>query len=159
VVASPEAGTLRDSTVATGADGTAALRWTLGRAAGPQRMTLRVEGIEKPLHVTAAARPGRPANVELAPHGAGAGSAHWKGGSVTATVTDVYGNPVPDVPVAFRTKTGTVAPARIASDAKGRAQARWSLSRTAAEQSLVASVKDGEVKATLKVDGTRKRGG
>jgi adhesin/invasin len=157
VSAHVEGGTLADSVLTTDSGGTAAVRWTLGRTAGAQHMTIRVDGIETPLHVAATARPGRPANVELAPRGGG--GSRWKGGPVTATVTDVYGNPVPDVPVVFRTKAGSVSPSRVASDDKGQASARWSPSRTAAEPSLVASVRDGEVKATLTVEGSKKRGG
>ena len=40
-------------------------------------------------------------------------------------VTDVYGNPVPDVKVGFTATSGVVTPARAVSDSKGRAAVAW----------------------------------
>jgi len=70
---------------------------------------------------------------------------------VVATVTDSYGNPVADAIVSFTAKSGSVAPARIATDAKGRAKTQWTLGRSGGEQAVVAVVKGHDVRGTLTV--------
>lgn len=149
VVVAPNAGTVEDSVLATDSAGTAKVRWTLGRAAGAQHLVVRVHGLEKPLRVSATARAGRPANVLLAPGGK---SDSFHGGTVTATVTDVYGNAVPDAALTFRAKSGTAAPARVATDAKGRAETRWTLKRGAGTQTLTVSIKGSDVTGSLSAD-------
>jgi hypothetical protein len=62
-----------------------------------------------------------------------------------AVVTDVYGNPVPDVRVNFSVKSGTVTPARAVSDAKGRASLVWKLGSKSGEQTLTGVVRGTDV--------------
>jgi hypothetical protein len=75
-------------------------------------------------------------------------SANGKRKQLNALVTDVYGNPVPDTPVSFSTKWGSVSPARAVSDAKGRVPLTWTLGTTPGEQTLVGSVRGANVSGT-----------
>jgi hypothetical protein len=60
-------------------------------------------------------------------------------------VTDVYGNPVPDVRVNFTVKSGIVTPARAVSDANGRAALTWKLGVKPGEQTLTGTVRGTDV--------------
>ncbi|HXF01522.1 MAG TPA: Ig-like domain-containing protein, partial [Arthrobacter sp.] len=115
--------------------------------AGLHRMTARVEGIERPIEVAARARPAAPANlafVEPKP-----GTANRAIQSLDADLTDAYGNPVADKPVVFSTRFGTVSPARVMTDARGRAHTRWTPGSKVGERTLVAAVKGTEARATF----------
>jgi hypothetical protein len=68
-----------------------------------------------------------------------------KGKRLLAVVTDVYGNPVPDVRVNFSVKSGTVSPARAVSDAKGRAALTWKVGSKLGEQTLTGVVRGTDV--------------
>lgn len=56
----PGAGTVDDSVLTTAADGRATFRWTLGAAAGEQRLVLRLAGTAASVQVTATSRPAPP---------------------------------------------------------------------------------------------------
>ena len=63
----PAAGSVEDSVLITGPDGRAAVRWTLGAAAGEQRLALRLAGTAASVQVTATSRapvPVAPARVK-----------------------------------------------------------------------------------------------
>lgn len=143
----PAAGEVRDSIVTADSVGRALVAWTLGRKAGTQRLTARVEGVERPIEISARARPARPANlafVELKP-----GTEKRAVKSLDVDLTDGYGNPVPDQPVVFSTKFGSVSPARVMTDAKGRAHTRWTPATKDGKRTLSAAVKGTEAKASL----------
>src|SRR5215208_1962210 len=151
VALAPSAGSVADSTAETDSLGIARVWWTLGRAAGPQKLTARVRGIASPVVVTAVARPRAAANLELAgaPDSAAAGRALAK--PVTITVTDAYGNPVADARVRFTADAGGSATARtLMTDERGRATTRWTLGRSTAEQSPAAEV-NAEARGTVRV--------
>ena len=59
----PAAGKLADSSIVTDSAGQAKVLWTLGRAAGLQRMAIRLAGDTAETEATALARPGKPAKV------------------------------------------------------------------------------------------------
>jgi hypothetical protein len=110
-------------------------------------MAARVEGIERPVEISARARPAAPANlafVEPKP-----GTANRAVQSLDADLTDAYGNAVADQPVVFSTKFGSVSPARVMTDARGRAHTRWTPGTKTGERSLVAVVKGTEARATF----------
>jgi hypothetical protein len=119
--------------------GRVSLHWTLGRESGPQRLELRT-GEGMPALVSARAHPLEAANVVPggAPRSARAGRA--LPGPVVFTVTDAYGNPIPDVQVVFAATSGSVVPARVMTDAMGRASTRWTLGSPPGEQALRATV-------------------
>ena len=138
---------MTDSIVTTDSTGRALVAWTLGRKAGTQRLTARVEGVERSIEISARARPARPANlafVELKP-----GTEKRAVQSLDVDLTDGYGNPVADQPVVFSTKFGNVSPARVMTDAKGRAHTRWTPATKDGRRTLSAAVKGTEAKASL----------
>jgi hypothetical protein len=79
--------------------------------------------------------------------------AHAKGKHLFALVTDVYGNPVPDVKVNFSARSGTVTPARAATDARGRATVTWVPGAKTGEQRLVGVVRSTDVKGEYSMGG------
>jgi hypothetical protein len=127
----------------------------LGTAAGVQRLLVRPEGAAQAVVVTATARPRSPANIEFvrAPSEGTAGRAPAQ--PVRVVVTDAYGNAVPDVPVLFESRDGTVTPRLRMTDARGRASARWVLGRAARAQAVVASVPRTTARGELTVEAHR----
>jgi hypothetical protein len=143
----PMHGSVDDSVPTTDSTGRVLVSWTLGRTAGLHRMTARVEGAERPVEISARARPAPPANlafVEPKP-----GTANRAVQSLDADLTDAYGNPVADQPVVFSTKSGNVSPARVMTDARGRAHTRWTPGSKVGERTLLAVVKGTEARATF----------
>jgi hypothetical protein len=138
--------------------GRVSLRWTLGREAGPQLLELRT-GEGMPARVSARAHPLDPANVVPggAPHSARAGRA--LPGPVVFTVTDAYGNAIPDVQVVFAATAGSVVPARVMTDANGRASTRWTLGSQSGEQALRATVRETAVRDSVVVRALRRTAG
>jgi hypothetical protein len=143
----PVHGSVDDSVPTTDSTGRVLVSWTLGRSAGLHRMTARVEGVERPVEISARARPAAPANlafVEPKP-----GTANRAVQSLDADLTDAYGNPVADQAVVFSTKSGNVSPARVMTDARGRAHTRWTPGSKVGERTLLAVVKGSEARATF----------
>jgi hypothetical protein len=66
-------------------------------------------------------------------------------------VTDEYGNAVRGATVTFKASAGTLSPARVTTDDKGRARTRWTLGRESVEQSLTGRVSGSGASATLAV--------
>jgi hypothetical protein len=151
------AGSLADSSVSTDSTGSAAVRWHLGRDMGSCTLSARVTGKDHtaPAVVTAKANPGAPETLTLDASSA-KGKTHALERSIIAIVKDVYGNPIPDAPLKFTTKTGAVSPASAVSDAKGRAKVTWTLSAKPIEHLLTASVRGSDLKETLRVEHPRK---
>jgi adhesin/invasin len=147
VTLAPAAGTVGDSVVMTDSTGRAAVSWTLGRAAGVQHLIVRVEGIERPIQISARARAAGPANLAFVTPKPG--TANRAVQSLDVDLTDAYGNPVADQPVVFTTKIGTVSPARVMTDAKGRAHTRWTPGSRTGKRTLVAAVKGTDARATF----------
>jgi len=158
----PKTGSVPDSAIRTDSTGQASVRWTLGRSAGPQRMTVRVEGGSGTLELTARARSAKPAKLEFLPLRA-PGSVRSSSKSPAAVpchlspvtchllvqLTDDYGNPVAERTVRFRSASGSVSPARAVTDPEGQALVRWTPARKAAKASLVGEVPGTEARATL----------
>jgi hypothetical protein len=147
----PVAGSVADTIVATDSGGRASVRWTLGRTAGTQRIMLRLEDADTTIDLAARARPLAPANLvfEAAPQSAAA--ARKLGKPLAVLVTDAYGNPVADRAVRFSTRAGRVAPERVMTDPRGRAETRWTLGAKPGEQSLEASVVGATLRDTATV--------
>jgi hypothetical protein len=143
----PAQGSVDDSVLTTDSTGRALVSWTLGRTAGLHRMTARVEGIERPVEISARARPAAPANLAFVEPKAGTAKRAVQ--SLDADLTDAYGNPVADQPVVFSTKFGTVSPARVMTDARGRAHTRWTPGSKVGDRTLMAAVKGTEARATF----------
>lgn len=155
VVVRPASGSVSARVPVTDSTGRASVVWTLGSAAGLQRLRASVTGIGRPLELTAQARPGSPAKATLDGIPASAMAGRPLAQAVACVVTDVYGNAVPGVPVAFTARAGRVTPARVRTDAAGRAETRWTLGSTPGDQVLEASVKEGGRRVAAKVRALR----
>lgn len=151
LTASPTAGTVPDSVVATDSSGRATIAWTLGEKAGEQRLVLRVRALPA-LEIVAHARPRAAANVAFldAPTAATAGRELAK--PVRVRVTDVYGNPVPQQLVVFQVASGSVNPARVMTAADGVAATRWTPARKAGAQSISATLAGTSTREQLEVE-------
>jgi hypothetical protein len=143
----PASGTVADSVLSTNSTGRVAISWTLGRTAGVQHLTAKVEGIDRPIEISARARAARPANLAFATPKPG--TANRAVQSLDVDLTDAYGNPVADQPVVFSTKFGSVSPARVMTDIRGRAHTRWTPGSKVGKRTLVAAVKGTEARTTF----------
>ena len=117
----------------------------MGRAAEDEHLGIHVDGLHKLVKVTAHATAGTAANLSFEDVPSEARHSHAHGRRLAALVTDVYGNPVPDVRVKFSTRSGSVTPTRAVTDAKGRVLVSWTPGSAGAEQTLVGSAHDGDV--------------
>jgi hypothetical protein len=142
----PSGGIVADIALSTDSLGYARTRWTMGHSAGDYTLAVHVDGVKKLLKVTARATPAAVANLAFddAPREKRSRET-VKQKKLFAVVTDVYGNPVPDARVNFKVKSGTVTPARVVSDAKGRAALTWKLGSAPGEQTLTGAVRGTDV--------------
>jgi len=145
----PVRGSVADSAVMADTSGIARAIWTLDREPGPHSMSVRVEGVPRPVIVSATARPGAASAIELTPKQAVGTPGTLLGNGVEAVVTDEFGNVVKGATVTFKASAGALSPARVVTDDKGRARTRWTLGRDKVEQSLVARVTGSGASATL----------
>lgn len=134
--------------------GRVSLRWTLGRRAGPQWLELRAGG-GAPVRVSAGAHPLEPANIESggAPRSAPAGRSLTK--PIVFTVTDAYGNAIPDVQVVFAASSGSVGPVRMMTDPNGQVATHWRLGIEPGEHTLTATVVGTAVRSSVAVRALR----
>ena len=145
----PKSGSVPDSAVRTDSTGQARFRWTLGRAAGQQRMAVGLEGARSGLDLTARARSRDAARLEFLPFHASLGSGRSLQKSLLVAVTDEFGNPVAGRTVRFRSASGSVAPARAVTDAQGQARVRWTPARPSGKRTLIAEVPGTEARAVF----------
>lgn len=148
-------GTLSSPSAVTGASGQASVTWTLGPAAGGQRVSATIPGVA-PAIFDATGTPAAPAlvvvvsgNNQSAPPGAPLPD------SLVVRVTDQYENPVKDVNVAWSTvgNGGTVSPLGGKTDPMGRASTAWTLGPTGGPKEARATVQ-GLAPATFQAAGT-----
>lgn len=145
IVLTPSAGELSDTSLTADSLGAARVRWTMGRAAGEERIGVHVDGVHKLVTLTAHATASTAANLSFEDVPSEVKHARVHGKRLAALVTDIYGNPVADVRVKFSTKSGSVSPARAVTDAKGRVVVSWLPGHASGDQTLVGSARDGEV--------------
>jgi Bacterial Ig-like domain (group 1)/Bacterial Ig-like domain (group 2) len=143
----PASGSVADTVVTTDSMGTAIVSWTLGRTVGVQHLTAQVEKLDHALVILARAKAAPAANLVFV--GPKPGTANRAVQSLDADLTDAYGNPVSDQPVVFSTRNGSVSPARVMTDAHGRAHTRWTPGSKIGERTLVAAVKGTEARAAF----------
>jgi len=123
LLVSVASGTLLDTLVRTDSSGSAVLHWTLGRTAGSHTLGVHLDGLAKSLDVAAWAQPGAPANLDFDEvRGFPAGASKRK---LVATVTDLYGNAVPNAKLTLTAKAGRVSPSRAVSDGRGAVPLTW----------------------------------
>jgi Bacterial Ig-like domain (group 1) len=106
------------------------------------------------LKLTAVARAAAAANLSFDDAPGESRSSRAKGKHLVALVTDAFGNPVPDARLSFSTRSGSVAPSRAVSDAKGRVKVSWTLGTKPGDQSLTGIVQGTDVRASFVVAGT-----
>ncbi|HEY9016419.1 MAG TPA: Ig-like domain-containing protein, partial [Gemmatimonadales bacterium] len=143
----PGTGSVTDSVLTTDSTGRVKVSWALGRAIGAQHLTARVEGVERPIEISARARAAGPANLAFVTPKPGTATRAVQ--SLDVDLTDAYGNAVADQPVVFSTKFGSVSPARVMTDAHGRAHTRWTPGSKTGKRTLLAVVKGTEARATF----------
>jgi adhesin/invasin len=143
----PAQGTVTDSVLTSDSTGRVLVRWALGRAVGVHHLTVKVEAIEKPVEITARAKAAGPANLAFATPKPGTAARAVQ--SLDVDLTDAYGNPVADQPVVFTTKSGTVSPTRVMTDARGRAHTRWTPGSKTGKRTLIAAVKGSDARTTF----------
>jgi hypothetical protein len=147
VALAPASGSVADSVVTTDSAGRAMVAWTLGRTAGMQHLTVKVEGVERPIEIVARARAAAPANLAFVTPKPGMEKRAVQ--SLDVDLTDAYQNPVADQPVVFSSKFGTVSPARVMTDTHGRAHTRWTPGSKVGKRTLVAAVKGSDARTTF----------
>ena len=144
--ATDEAGFASELLVRTDPGGVAALgRWILGTLPGLQSLEAEVPGLAA-VTLSATARPGPAAALDKISGDGQAGSAEsLLPEPLVVQVTDMFGNAVPGETVTFTPApgNGSVAPARVVTDAGGRGFAQWTLGAPVGEQSVTASVSSG----------------
>ena len=146
---SPAAGRVADSVVSTDVTGRAKVVWTLGRTAGLQRLTARLQGDTTETEITAVARAGKPAKLAFVnpPETGRAGRALPK--PLVVQVIDGLGNPLAGHTVVFKASSGSAAPTRGLTDAEGRTMVRWTLGPKSKRPELVGTVAGTGVSSTL----------
>jgi hypothetical protein len=147
VILVPVHGSVTDSAPATDSTGRVRIAWTLGRTAGVHKMTARVEGIERMVELVARVKAAAPANLAFVTPKPGMVNRAIL--SLDVDLTDAYGNPVSDQPVVFSTKFGSVSPARVMTDARGRAHTRWTPGTKAGKRTLLAAFKGTDARTTF----------
>jgi adhesin/invasin len=140
-------GSVSDSVLTTDSTGRVKVSWRLGHTAGVQHLKARVDGIERPVELAARAKPAGPANLAFVTPKPGTAARAVQ--SLDVDLTDAYGNAVADQPVVFTTKSGSVSPARVMTDAHGRAHTRWTPASKDGKRTLVATVKGSDARATF----------
>jgi hypothetical protein len=140
-------GAVADSAPLTDSTGRVRVSWTLGRTVGVQRLAARVDGLERGIDITARAKAAAPANLTFVTPKPGMALRAIQ--SLDVDLTDGYGNPVSDQPVVFSTRFGSVSPARVITDARGRAHTRWTPGSNVGKRILSAAVKGTEAQATF----------
>ncbi len=129
----------------TDARGRAALRWTLGTAAGEQVLRVRIAAVDSVLRVHASAQAAPPARISIRDLPGKTGSTQQR---LQATVLDAHGNPVPGVYLAVTAVGGRLAESRVRSDSTGRAAIGWTPLKARAESRLVVRLIGGSLQAT-----------
>jgi hypothetical protein len=150
VLLSLTSGTVVDSGPVTDSTGRVQLAWTLGRSTGLQRLSARVEGVQRSVEIAARARAAAPANLAFA--APKPGTANRAIQSLDVDLTDAYGNPVMDQAVVFSTKFGSVSPSRVMTDGRGRAHTRWTPGSKAGKRTLLAAVKGTDARAEFALE-------
>jgi len=150
----PVQGTVAERTAVTDSTGRVETAWTLGPAAGLQRLTSSAQGVEAPLEVTARAIAGPPARLVLEGVPGAATVGRPLPQPVRVLVTDAHGNAAAGASVVFSTRSGGLTPTRARTDSAGRAQTRWVLGPRAGDQVVEVVVKEGGVRASGSVRAT-----
>jgi hypothetical protein len=146
-----------DSLVQADSTGLARIRWTLGRAAGPQTLSVGVREGKARLQLAATGRAAGPARVAFvgAPGSAAAGRQLSSG--IGVEVTDSFGNPVGGQRLTLVTTSGALSPSRAVTDQAGRAKIKWTPGRKAGTATLTATLAGTAVRGKQTISVTAPR--
>lgn len=142
------AGTVGARAPVTDSTGRVSVSWTVGQTAGAQHLSASVDGIERQAEVTAVVRAGPAAKLTLS-HTPTPAPGQPLAQLVEVLVTDVYGNAVGGASVSLASRSGKVVPARVRTDATGRAATRWVPGSSIGEQRLDAAMAGTTLKTSL----------
>lgn len=139
----PTGGQVSPEVATTNADGQAVTRWVLGTAPGPHSVVARlVEGAGE-AEFTAAAKAATPDTLTAQSPIGQPGRREQKAGTPPVVrVADKYGNPVPDVPVAWQVTAGegTLNQPITQTGPDGTATVEWTLGNRIGVQKLTAAI-------------------
>jgi Bacterial Ig-like domain (group 1) len=150
----PAAGVVSPASATTNAAGEAVANWTLGTVPGTYTVVARLVGVlgaDKVTEFQGSATPGAPAALTAQTPLLQPGSREQKVQTAPVVqVVDRYGNPVPDVPVAWQVISGegTASPLNGTTDPDGNAAADWTLGNRIGVHKLSASV-DGVASSVI----------
>jgi hypothetical protein len=142
----PAAGTVTPTTSTTNSQGEAVANWTLGTVPGPYVVVARLVGLEgddKIAEFRAAAKPAAPDTLSPETPLAQPGRREQTVATAPAVrVVDRFGNPVPDVPVAWQVTAGegNVTSPITMTDASGKTTVDWTLGNRIGVHKLTAAI-------------------
>lgn len=149
------AGVVTPSRAITNSVGQATASWRLGSATGPQTVVARLvvaDTLEQQTQeFTAQAAPGAPATLSAnSPTSQPGRRGQEVGAQPVITVVDRFGNPVPQVSVAWQVVSGEgkVSEAITLTDDAGTATVKWTLGGRVGLQRLTAAVGPGRVEGS-----------
>ena len=141
-----EAGAVTPAKAITNSEGVATASWVLGTQPGPQTVVAQLvvgDSAAQTEEFTAEAKPAAPDTVSAkSPTSQPGRRGHKVGSQPVVQVVDRFGNPVPDVPVAWQVITGEgkVSEAITRTQADGTTTVEWTLGNRVGVQRLIATV-------------------
>lgn len=141
-------GSVSTSSTVSGATGVASTVWTMGPQMGPQQLIAFLNGaiVLDSTVFTATATNGPAAQIIIDAGNAQRGTVGTALGTlVSAKVTDLSGNPVPNAPVTWTVVSGggQIIATRQTTDSSGRSFATWTLGTTGGSQTVSAALVSG----------------
>lgn len=126
-------GFLTEAGATTDGAGRAQVQWTLGSAAGVNRLRAGVTGVA-PTTVTATAESAAPASaIVVAGDGQIGLALRPLGEAIAVAVRDAFGNGVSGTAVTFTPSQGTITPGTVTTNAQGFAEVSWTLGAPGAQ--------------------------
>jgi hypothetical protein len=157
LTAAPGAGSVGDSVIRTDSSGAARLRWTLGREAGAQKLSVGLAEGKSRLELTATATAGAPARLAFVGAPASATAGRPLANGLVVELTDGFGNPVGGQRVTLATTSGALSPARAETDKAGRLRVKWTPGSKAGTATLTARLAGSEVRVKQTISVTPPR--
>ena len=141
-------GSVSTSSTVSGATGVASTVWTMGPQMGPQQLIAFLNGtiVLDSTVFAATATNGSAAQIIIDAGNAQRGTVGTALGTlVSAKVTDLSGNPVPNAPVTWTVASGggQIIATRQTTDSSGRSFATWTLGTTGGPQTASAALASG----------------
>jgi hypothetical protein len=142
----PAAGVIDPPTATTNSEGQAVAYWTLGTVPGSYKVVARLVGAETEVQTaefTAAANPALPDTLSpQIPLDQPGRRQQQVGDAPLVRVVDRFGNPVPNVPVAWQVIAGegTVSSPITTTDAEGETSVEWTLGNRIGVHKLTAAI-------------------